>query len=104
MEESCMNASGQILDSRPRRLLIDGRWVDAASGKTFPSINPSTGKVIAELAEGGAEDANRAVAAARRAFDEGPWPRMRPAERQSIIWALADAVAANFAELRMLEA
>jgi aldehyde dehydrogenase (NAD+) len=92
-----------VLDGGPKQLLIDGAWVDAASGRTFPTVNPSTGKVIAEVAEGGVEDAERAVAAARRAFDQGPWPRMRPAERQQLIWSLADAVVANFAELRTLE-
>jgi aldehyde dehydrogenase (NAD+) len=92
-----------FLTDRPKQLLIDGQWVDAGSGSTFPSVNPSTGKVIARLAEGGAEDVDRAVAAARRAFD-GPWRRLRPAQRQALLWALADAVTANFAELRMLEA
>lgn len=56
----------------PKRLLIGGQWVPAASGKTFPSVNPSTGAVIAQLAEAGAADADRAVAAARaRSRDRG---------------------------------
>ncbi|XP_039046394.1 benzaldehyde dehydrogenase, mitochondrial-like [Hibiscus syriacus] len=58
--------------------LIDGKFVDAASGKTFPTYDPRTGEVIAHVAEGDAEDINRAVAAARKAFDEGPWPKMTP--------------------------
>ncbi|MGF7237957.1 MAG: aldehyde dehydrogenase family protein [Frankia sp.] len=98
-----MDAFSQpFTNSGPKKLLIGGQWVDAASGKTFPSINPSTGAVIAQLAEGDAEDANRAVAAARAAF-EGPWRRMKPRERQDILWALADAIDANFEELRLLE-
>jgi aldehyde dehydrogenase (NAD+) len=84
-------------------LLIGGEWVSAVSGKTFPTVDPSTGKVIAELAEGGAEDADRAVAAARAAV-EGPWRGVTPAERQSIVWAVADAVEAHVEELRHLEA
>jgi aldehyde dehydrogenase (NAD+) len=84
-------------------LLIGGEWVPAASGRTFPSINPSTGEVIAELAAGEAEDADRAVAAARQAF-EGPWRTLTPAARQSVVWAVADAVEAHFEELRHLEA
>jgi aldehyde dehydrogenase (NAD+) len=92
-----------FLDGKPKELLIGGAWAPAASGRTFPSIDPSTGKVIAELAEGDAEDADRAVAAARRAF-EGPWRAVTPAERQSLVWSLADAVEANFEELRYLEA
>jgi aldehyde dehydrogenase (NAD+) len=92
------------LDGPPKQLLIGGEWVPAASGRTFPSVDPSTGKVVAELAEGDAEDADRAVAAARAAFDGGPWRSMTPAQRQSIVWALADAVEANYEELRYLEA
>lgn len=61
-----------FLDDKPKRMLIDGKWVEAASGKTFESINPSTGEVLARVAEGDAEDIDRAVAAARRAFN-GPW-------------------------------
>jgi aldehyde dehydrogenase (NAD+) len=91
-----------LLDRRPKRQLIGGQWVEAASGKTFPSVNPSTGEVIAELAEAGAEDADRAVAAAREAF-EGPWRRMKPRERQALLWAFADAVQAHYEELRLLE-
>jgi len=91
-----------FLDGRPKRLLIGGQWVEAASGQTFPSVNPSTGEVIAELAEADATDADRAVAAARAAF-EGPWRRMKPRDRQALLWALADAVQAHYEELRLLE-
>ncbi|KAL2523661.1 Aldehyde dehydrogenase family 2 member B4 [Abeliophyllum distichum] len=58
------------------KLLINGQFVDSASGKTFPTLDPRTGEVIAQVAEGDAEDINRAVSAARKAFDEGPWPKM----------------------------
>ena len=92
-----------FLDGRPKKLLIDGEWTAAASGRTFPSINPSTGEVIAELAEAGTQDADRAVAAARGAF-EGPWRRMKPRERQALLWAFADAVQECYEELRLLEA
>jgi aldehyde dehydrogenase (NAD+) len=92
-----------FLDGRPKKLLIGGQWVAAASGRTFPSINPSTGAVIAELAEGGAADADLAVVAARRAF-EGPWRTMKPPRRESILRRLADLIEASYAELRLLEA
>jgi len=92
-----------FLDGRPKKLLIGGEWVEAAAGRTFPSINPSTGQVIAEVAEGGTEEADRAVAAARQAF-EGPWAAMKPMERQSVIWRLADLIEASYAELHLLEA
>ncbi|HEX9030990.1 MAG TPA: aldehyde dehydrogenase family protein [Streptosporangiaceae bacterium] len=96
-------AATPFLDGRPKRLLIGGQWVPAASGRTFPSINPSTGEVFADVAEADAQDADLAVAAARAAFD-GPWRRMKPRERQAILWALADAVQENYEELRLLEA
>jgi aldehyde dehydrogenase (NAD+) len=91
-----------FLDGKPKRLLIDGEWVDAVSGRTFPSVNPSTGEVIAELAEADATDADRAVAAARAAFD-GPWSRLKPRQRQAMLWAFADAVQEHYDELRLLE-
>ena len=57
----------------PRKLFINGQWVDAASGKTFETPNPATGETLASVAEGDSEDIDRAVRAARAAFDEGPW-------------------------------
>ncbi len=59
----------------PRQLFINGQWGDAASGKTFETPNPATGDTLARVAEGDAEDINRAVHAARAAFDSGPWTR-----------------------------
>src|SRR5437763_539884 len=70
-----------FLSGGPKKLLIGGQWVEAASGKTFETIYPATGEVLARVAEGAQEDVNRAVAAARKAFDEGPWPGMLPARR-----------------------
>lgn len=61
----------------PRQLFIDGQWTDAASGKTFQTPDPATGETLATIAEADAEDINRAVSAARRAFD-GPWSRLTP--------------------------
>lgn len=88
--------------SASRQLWIGGRWCDAAGGRTFPSVNPSTGEVIAHLAEGGAEDANRAVDAARRAF-EGEWSRWLPRTRQDLLWRFGDLVDQHYDELRELE-
>ncbi|MCK9899884.1 aldehyde dehydrogenase family protein [Frankia sp. Cpl3] len=93
-----------FLEAGPKKLLIGGAWVDAVSGRTFPSINPSTGRVIAELAEGGAEDADLAVAAARAAFEAGPWRAMKPAQRQDLLWACAEKLQEHYEELRLLEA
>ena len=71
-------------DGSFKQMLIDGKWVDAASGKHFESRNPATGELLATVAEGDAEDINRAVAAARKAF-EGPWRKFKPYERQQIL-------------------
>ncbi|XP_057419267.1 benzaldehyde dehydrogenase, mitochondrial-like [Lotus japonicus] len=83
--------------------LINGKFVDAASGKTFPAYDPRTGDVIAHVAEGDAEDVNRAVAAARKAFDEGPWPRMTAYERSRILLRFADLVEKHNDEIAALE-
>ncbi|CAG7869822.1 unnamed protein product [Brassica rapa] len=85
------------------KLLIDGNFVDAASGKTFPTLDPRTGEVIAHVAEGDAEDINRAVKAARKAFDEGPWPKMTAYERSRVMLRFADLVEKHSEELAALE-
>ena len=74
----------------PKNLLIDGRWVPAASGRTFDTHNPATGERITEVAWGGPEDVDRAVAATRRAFETGPWATMRPNERERLLWRVGD--------------
>ncbi|KAL8042045.1 hypothetical protein ABFX02_09G024500 [Erythranthe guttata] len=85
------------------KLLINGQFVDSASGKTFPTLDPRTGEVIAHVAEGDAEDINRAVSAARKAFDEGPWPRMTAYERSRIMLRFADLAEKHTQELAQLE-
>jgi phenylacetaldehyde dehydrogenase len=87
----------------PRQLFINGQWVDAASGKTFETPNPATGDTLARVAEGDAEDINRAVTAARRAFESGPWSRMTPSERGRIIWRIGDLILEHVTELAQLE-
>jgi hypothetical protein len=89
-------------DGSYKKMLIDGKWVDAASGKHFESRNPATGELLATVAEGDAEDINRAVAAARKAF-EGPWSKFKPYERQQILLKLADLVDRHFDELSALD-
>ena len=83
--------------------VIDGELVPAADGKTFDSIDPHTGQVWARAAEGGAEDVRRAVGAARRAFDDGPWPRMTVEERGALLHRLADRVAQETEPLAVAE-
>ena len=87
----------------PRQLFINGKWADAASGKTFETPNPATGETLAHIAEGDAEDINRAVRAARRAFESGPWSRMTPSERGRIIWRIGDLILEHTDELAQLE-
>ncbi len=71
-----MHSRVQEFVGKPRKMFINGKWVEAASGKTFPSYNPATGEVMAQVAEGDREDIDRAVKAARKAFESGPWPAM----------------------------
>jgi phenylacetaldehyde dehydrogenase len=92
----------EFLD-KPRKMFIDGKWVEAASGKTFPTYNPATGEVMAQVAEGDREDINRAVQAARKAFDGGPWPEMTASERGRLIWKLADLIEQHLEEFAQLE-
>jgi len=87
----------------PRQLFINGQWTDAASGKTFETPNPATGDTLAHVAEGDAEDIDRAVKAARKAFDEGPWGRITPSERGRIIWRIGDLILEHAEELAQLE-
>jgi len=87
----------------PRQLFINGRWSDSASGKTFETPNPATGETLARVAEGEAEDIDRAVKAARRAFETGPWSRMTPSERGRIIWRIGDLILEHLDELAQLE-
>jgi 5-carboxymethyl-2-hydroxymuconate semialdehyde dehydrogenase len=93
----------RFLAAPVRKMLIDGKWVEAASGKTFETLNPATGEVLARVAEGDAEDVDRAVRAARRAFESGPWRRMRPAERERLLLRIADLIEAHAEELAELE-
>ena len=96
-------ATSPFLSQSVIKMLIGGEWVEAASGKTFPTINPSTGETLAQVAEGEAEDINRAVVAARKAFESGPWPKMTPSARGQLLWKLAELIEKNADELARLE-
>jgi len=86
------------------KLLIDGEWVEAASGETFTSINPATEETLAEVAHGQAEDIDRAVRAARKAFaDDSPWRRMNASDRGRLIWRISELIEEHGDELAMLE-
>src|SRR6202042_793988 len=95
------NVTGYV--TKTRTMLINGKWVDSASGKTFPTYNPATGEVLANVAEGDREDIDRAVKAARAAFDTGAWSKMPPAQRGKLIWKLADLIEKYQEEFAQLE-
>src|SRR5436190_13143126 len=89
----------------PGKLLINGEWAEAASGKTFNTVNPATGEVLTEIAEASAADVDRAVASARAAFDDqnGKWRKMSASERGRLIWKLADLMERDIDALSELE-
>src|SRR3974390_2394899 len=88
---------------KTRPMLIGGQWVMAASGKTFPTYNPATGEVLAQITEGDREDINRAVKAARAAFETGPWSRLTPSERGRLMWKVGDLIEKHLGEFAYLE-
>jgi len=88
---------------KKQKMLINGKWVDSASGKTFPTYNPATGEVLSHVAEGDREDIDRAVKAARAAFEKGPWAKISPSERGRMMWRLADLIEKHTEEFAQLE-
>lgn len=91
---------------REQRLLINGEWVQASDGELLDTVNPATGRSLARCASAGPEDIDRAVAAARHAFESGPWPGMGPSARSRLLWALAEAIdrhAETLTELEILD-
>ncbi len=98
--KSASNGAPQV---RQTKILIDGHWRDAVSGKTFETLNPATEEKIADIAEGDAEDVNLAVKAARKAFETGDWPKMDARDRGRLLNRLADLVEQNLEEMAALE-
>jgi phenylacetaldehyde dehydrogenase len=95
------NASAFL--KKPKKMLIGGEWVEALSGKTFDTYNPATGEVLAKVAAGEKEDVDRAVKAARKAFEDGRWGDMLPSERARVIWKIAELIDQHHDELAELE-
>jgi phenylacetaldehyde dehydrogenase len=96
------NPVSQFLAS-PKKLLINGKWVAAVSGKTFEVDNPANGATIGHVAEGDKADIDLAVQAARRAFETGSWPSMSPSDRGKMIWRIGDLITKYADELAELE-
>ncbi|WP_141733453.1 aldehyde dehydrogenase family protein [Oligoflexus tunisiensis] len=97
-----VNSTVRSFLSQPHRLWIDGQWVAAASGQSFPVENPANGDTISQVAKGDAADIDRAVRAARAAF-EGPWSQLSASARGRLLWRLADLIDQNADELAQLE-
>ncbi len=85
------------------KLLIGNRWVESASGRTFATINPATGEEICQVAEADAADVDKAVRAARAAFEQGPWRTMAASQRGRLLYRLSDLIEANANQLARLE-
>src|SRR3954464_4396853 len=96
------DAAGKALARAPA-LFIDGEWVASSHGKTIAVYDPSTGKPIASVVDASDADVDRAVAAARRAFDDGRWTGLPPARRERLIHKLADLLEAHVEELAEIE-
>jgi len=88
---------------QPGKLFIGGKWVEASSGETFPTLNPATGETITHLVEAGEAEVEAAVNAARAAFEDGPWPKMDAADRGKLLFKLAELVEKHIEELAYLE-
>ncbi len=88
---------------KPGRLFIDGQWVESISGTTFTTFNPATEEPLAEVSEARAEDVGRAVTAARKAFADGPWAKLSPADRGRLLWAIGDRLESRLAEIAAIE-
>jgi phenylacetaldehyde dehydrogenase len=88
---------------KPKHNLIGGKWVPAASGQTFKVLNPADGSLLAQVPDSNREDINRAVIAARHAFDTGPWRRLTPSERGKMLWRIGDLILEHLEELAELE-
>src|SRR5262249_34836322 len=93
----------QVPAEKDHCLFIGGEWVDSLSDQTFPVVNPATGETICRVAEAGPADVDRAVKAARKALESGPWGRMDAVDRGRLLFKLADLIEKNAEELARLE-
>src|SRR4051812_36168778 len=92
------------VDVRTFPLFINGTWEPASKGETFDVLNPATGELVARVAKGTEEDVNKAVEAARNAFDNTDWKNMKPKDRSKVLYAISYQIAAHAEELAYLEA
>src|SRR6202142_2608837 len=104
IEKPALGAAAATFLAKKHKMLIDGKWVAAASGKTFAVEDPATEEIIAHVPAGDKADIDLAVAAARRAFETGPWSKISPAARQRLVWSMGDLLERHADELAELEA
>ena len=102
-QEYCEKLAAQLKASFQTRAFIDGKFVDAQSGKAMPTFNPATEEVLAHVASCGTADVDRAVAVARQTFESGVWSRMHPSERSKILFRFADIIERELVPLAVLE-
>src|ERR1700752_1381520 len=95
--------SGVQTDVKTYQMFINGEWVASRSANTFPVYDPSTEEVIAQVPDASADDVNRAVAAAKAAFEDGPWASTTAQERGRVLFRLSEKIRANLAQLAELE-
>src|SRR5579885_3809674 len=95
--------SGVATEVKTYQLYINGEWLESKSKKSFPVYDPSTEEVIAQVPDANSEDVDRAVAAAKRAFEEGAWATTTPQERGRVLFRLAEKIRQNAATLAELE-
>src|SRR5665213_4196286 len=88
---------------QPKRMLVDGEWVDARHGRTLEVYDPALGEVIDHVPAGEAEDVDLAVAAARRAFEDSEWSRLTASDRGRMIWRVGDLILEHADELAEIE-
>jgi phenylacetaldehyde dehydrogenase len=104
IEKPALSSAAATFLTKDLKLFIDGKWVSAKSGKTFPVEDPATNETIAYAPAGEKADIDLAVAAARRAFESGPWSRISPADRSRLVWRLGDLLEQHIDEFAELEA
>lgn len=103
IESASPKPSTSAFLEQKHKLLIDGQWVPASSGDEFDVVNPATAQVIAKVAKGDKEDVDKAVRAARKAFESGAWPKLTASQRGQLLWKLADLLESHVEELAELE-
>src|SRR5690348_16857319 len=104
LEKPSLSPAANGFVTKQHKLFIDGKWIPAASGKSFPVEDPATQEIITHVPAGEKADIDRAVAAARRAFESGPWSRLSPGDRSKLVWRLGDLLEKNREEFAELEA